>query len=360
MSSSPSYLDRVLDPPSYGFERDGKLYVPSHREILLEFFRRLNIFNSKKNWLPLFSWITSLSFAIPLSFFLIYHFSFPLLLLGLTYSMVALGSHGTFWLHRYGTHRSYQFKNPLVRNICRNLVIKIIPEETYIVSHHVHHSISELPGDPYNTHAGFLYCFLADVNHQSVNKNLSRQDYARLCRFVEHTGVRVNTYEQYKKWGSICHPFFTVLHFALNWIFWYGLFYLIGGNALALAMFGLSGVWAIGVRTYNYDGHGQGKDKRRTGVDFNTKDYSINQVWPGYVAGEWHNNHHLYPNSARNDFQPYQLDLPWLFISSLHRLGLITSCKDNKADFIKNYYEPYLMRKRIDALGSEPTIGQEV
>jgi stearoyl-CoA desaturase (delta-9 desaturase) len=341
-----SYLDRVLDSPSYGYEKDGALYVPTHQEILREFFGRLNVFRDRKNWLPLFSWVTSLSLGIPLGLFLIYHFSLPLFILGFVYSMVVLGSHGTIWLHRYGTHRAYQFKNAWARNICRNLVIKIIPEETYIVSHHVHHSLSEKPGDPYNTHAGFLYCFLADVNHQSVNKNLSREDYTRLVRLVEHTGVRINTYEQYQKWGSICHPLTTFLHFALNWCFWYGLLYLIGGNSLALAIFGMSGVWAIGVRTFNYDGHGRGQDKRRPGIDFNNKDYSINQVWPGYVAGEWHNNHHLYPNSARNDFMAYQLDLPWLFIRAWSKLGLVSSYKDNKADFIKNYYLPYLDQQR--------------
>ena len=79
-------------------------------------------------------------------------------------------------------------------------------------------------------------------------------------------------------------------------------------------MFGAAGFWAVGVRTYNYEGHGKGEDKRRDGVDHNREDMSINQIWPGYVAGEWHNNHHLYPKSARSGFKPYQLDLAWCYI----------------------------------------------
>jgi stearoyl-CoA desaturase (delta-9 desaturase) len=342
-----TFLNRVLDRPSYGFVRDGKLYVPTHREILGEFFSRLNVFRSKKNWLPAFNWLTSLSFAIPLVIFLTHHFSWPLFILGFFYSMVALGSHGTFWLHRYSTHRAFQFRNPLVRTICRNLVIKIIPEETYVVSHYVHHQFPEEPGDPYNPHAGWLYCFLADVNHQAIAKDLSEKDYSQLQKLLSHTGVRMNNFAQYQKWGSICHPFFTALHFALNWAFWYAVFYWLGGHALATALFGSAGVWAIGVRTYNYDGHGGGKDRRRDGVDFNRRDFSVNQFWPGFVAGEWHNNHHLYPNGARSGFLLHQVDLPWLFIRSLKRLGLIASYRDYKEDFIKNHLRPFQRQKQF-------------
>src|SRR5207247_1779391 len=84
----------------------------------------LNIFQSKKNWLALFGWTTSLSFAIPLAIFFIYYWSFPLFVLGFIYSMVILGSHGTFWHHRYSSHRAFQFKNNFFINICSNLFIK--------------------------------------------------------------------------------------------------------------------------------------------------------------------------------------------------------------------------------------------
>src|SRR5690242_11179977 len=95
------FLERILDPPSYGFLKNGNLYVPTKREILREFFRRLNIFSSRKNWLPFIGWFFSLSFAIPLFIFLTKYANFWLILAGFIYSMVVMGSHGTFWLHRY-------------------------------------------------------------------------------------------------------------------------------------------------------------------------------------------------------------------------------------------------------------------
>ena len=341
MTRTSTFLDCVLDPPSYGFERDGVLYVPTHREIWGEFFRRLNVFRSRKNWLPLFGWTWTLSLAIPLGIFLTHYLSWPLVLAGFLYSMVLMGSHGTFWLHRYCTHRAYQFRNPLVRMICRNLVIKIIPEEIYAISHHVHHQISEQPGDPYNVHAGWLYCFLADVNHQTIAKDLSEKDYGQLCKLMSHTGVHANSYAQYQRWGSLCHPAFTIAHYAFNWAFWFGVFYLTGGFPLATAIFGAAGFWAIGVRTFNYEGHGKGKDRRREGVDFNRRDWSVNQLWPGFVAGEWHNNHHLYPSGARSGFLSYQVDLPWYFIRFLSSIQAVSSYRDYAADFRRDYYEPY-------------------
>ena len=337
--------------PRYGYSRSGELYVPSHGEILSEFFHKLNLFRSRKNWLAVFGWVATLGMAVPLWLFLRYHFSWTLVVIGFFYSMVGLGTHGTIWLHRYATHRAYRFRNPVFRTICRNLVIKIIPEEIYVISHHVHHWISEQPGDPYNAHAGFLYCFLADVNHQTINPDLSEKDYAQLCKLMAHTGVKLNSYAQYQRWGSLCHPLYSIGHYALNWLFWYGTFYWMGGHALALALFGSAGVWAVGVRTFNYEGHGRGKDRRRKGIDFNTRDLSVNQVWPGYVASEWHNNHHLYPNSARCGFLPYQLDLAWLFIRFYSLIGGIVSYKDNRADFMRDYYLPYLAGKTVEPPG---------
>lgn len=340
-----AFLDTVLEPPSYGYERDGKLYVPTSKELFNEFFSRMKFWRSRKNWLPAFGWATSLSLFIPFIFFAALYFSWPLAILGFVYSMIVLGTHGTIWYHRYSTHRAYEYSNSFSRFLVRNAVIKIIPEEVYVVSHYVHHMKAEKPGDPYNVHAGGLYCFLADAIHQPIAANMSEEDYKRTARLIDHTGVKLNTYEQYKKWGSICHPTRTIIHFTLNWIFWYAAFWLIGGHALATAMFGGAFFWAMGVRTFNFTGHGEGKDKRRDGIDFNRRDLSINQCWPGLITGEWHNNHHLYPNGVRAGFLPYQFDPAWECIRLVKFLGGIRSYRDFKEDFIQKHYLPYLKEK---------------
>lgn len=342
-----AFLDRVLREPAYGWRTaDGELSKPTARELLREWASRVNVFASRKNWQSFSMWLFTTSLAPFFLAFFYWHFSWPLVVAGFFYSMVGMGSYGTVWLHRYGTHGAYRFKSKLARFITKNLVIRVCPDEIYVISHHVHHAKSEEPGDPYNPLAGGLYCFLADTNHQPIATDLTEAEYDRVCRLLERTGTPLHTYEQYQRWGTAEKPLHTYLAFFGNWAFWYGAFYLMGGHALATAIFGSAIVWAIGIRTFNFGAHGSGKDRRREGVDFHRGDLSINQLWPGFVAGEWHNNHHLFPTSARNGFLPYQLDLPYLYIRTLKALGAVTDMRDHTHIFMERHYEPYLAAKR--------------
>jgi fatty-acid desaturase len=345
-------MNRVLEEPSYGWkDMQGGLIIPTSRQILKEFLSRLNIFRDRRNWLSFFSWLRVLILLPCLFIFFFRFFNFYLLGIAFLYSMVIMGTHGTVWYHRYCTHGAYTFRNSFWRYVTRNLTINMVPEEIYVISHHVHHAKSDEPGDPYNATAGFLYCFLADVNHQPVSHHLTEGEYARVVKMMRHTGIRPNTYAQYKKWGSVANPGWSMAGWLLNWAFWGIVFYFIGGPALVFTLFGAAGFWAIGVRTFNYEGHGKGKDKRRNGTDFNRKDLSINQIWPGYVAGEWHNNHHLFPSSARSGFLNYQLDLAWCYIRLLSRIGAVTSYHDSKELFLAEYAQPYLESKKAAQLG---------
>lgn len=334
------FLDHVLQELAYGWQdKQGNLIKPSAKQIWREFFTRLNIFRDKRNWLPFFSWLKIVCLLPFFYLFLFHYLNWVTIGAGFLYSMIIMGTHGTIWHHRYCTHGAYTFKNAFWRFITQNLTISIIPEEIYVISHHVHHSKSDQPGDPYNAYGGFLYCFLADVNHPPIAKDMEESDYGRVSALMRHTGVKANTYHQYLQWGSYVNPLRAVIAWLLNWSFWYLVFYLIGGNALACSLFGAAGFWAIGVRTFNYEGHGKGKDKQRTGTDYNTKDRSVNQLWPGIVAGEWHNNHHLYPKSARSGFKRHQIDLAWCYIRTMNRLGAVSRYRDDKKRFREQYLD---------------------
>ncbi|TSJ36385.1 acyl-CoA desaturase [Mucilaginibacter corticis] len=336
------FLDYVLQTPSYGWkDAQQALVKPTAKQIFAEFFSRLNVFKTRKNWLPFFSWLKVICLSAFFILFLISYQYWWTILAAFVYGMIVMGTHGTIWHHRYCTHGAYTFKNKFWRFITQNLTINVIPEEIYVISHHVHHSKSDQPGDPYNAQAGFLYCFLADVNHQPIAKDLGEGCYNRVKLLMKHTGVKANTYQQYQRWGSYVNPWRALLSWLLNWSFWFTAFYLIGGTALAVSLFGAAGFWAVGVRTFNYEGHAKGKEKQRPGVDYNHGDRSINQLWPGYVAGEWHNNHHLYPKSARSGFKPHQLDLAWCYIKTMYWLGAISAYRDSKKDFYRDYHQPY-------------------
>jgi fatty-acid desaturase len=333
-----TFLKNVLEPPAYGWRDEcGNLTKPDSSQILKQFFSRLNVFRTKKNWLSFTSWLLVLFLAPFLFLFIFKYFSIKGLIIAFIYSMIVMGTHGTIWHHRYCTHRAYKFSNKFWRFFTQNLTLRIIPEEIYTISHHVHHALSDQPGDPYNAQGGFLYCFLADVNHQPIARNMSEKDYDKCVNLMSHTGIKPNTYAQYKKWGSIVNPVRAIISIILNWGFWFTAFFLIGGPGLVCAVFGAAGVWAVGVRTFNYEGHGKGHDKRQDGIDYNRDDMSINQIWPGYVAGEWHNNHHLFPKSARSGFKPYQVDMAWYYIKFLSIVGAVSSYNDSKKQFYFEY-----------------------
>jgi fatty-acid desaturase len=327
--------------PSYGWSRGEELYVPTTREIWREWGSRLNLLHSRKAWLSVMVWSFSLCLLPFAVVFFLKYFSWKLMLAGFLYSMVWLGTHGTVYLHRYGTHRAFKFKNRYYRFVCQNLAIKIVPEEVYIVSHHVHHAYSDQPGDPYNARAGWLYCFLAADLHQQINPDLSARDYGQVAGLLKHTGVRANSYEQYQRWGSITHPARLLANYLLNWAFWYGAFYALGGHALATALFGWAAVWAFGIRAHNFDLHAGGKD-RRGELDFDRESLAVNRWWPGVVAGEWHNNHHLFPTSVRAGFLPWQLDSAFAFIRFYRLLGGVSSWRNMRDKFYERHYDPHL------------------
>ena len=334
-----AFIDNILQEPSYRWsDENGSLIRPTSKQLWKEAFSRMNIFKSKKNWITFSSVLMVFSLLPFLYFFLFHYFSIKLLIAFLAYAMIIMGTHGTIWFHRYSTHKSFKFSHPFWRIFTQNLVIKTLPEEIYVISHHVHHSKSDEPGDPYNAQAGFGYCMLSEINHQRINPDLSEDDYARVVHFMKHTGVGVNSYAQYKKWGSVASPFYTWFLWAINWAFWYTAFYFIGGHGLACTLFSAGIFWFILVRAFNYTGHGKGEVKHVDGVDFDRSNLSINQLRPGLFAGEWHNNHHLYPGSARAGFLSYQIDLPWIYIYTLYKIGGVSSFRDSKKDFLKRYF----------------------
>lgn len=255
----------------------------------------------------------------------------------MVYAMIIMSTHGTIWFHRYSTHRAYTFTNSFWRFITQNLVIKTFPEEIYVISHHVHHAKSDEPGDPYNAQAGLLYCMMSDVNHQSIADGLTESEYKKAFNYMRHTGVQLNNYKQYQKWGSVATPWYTISHWLLNWGFWYAAFFLIGGNGLACTAFSAAMFWFVLVRAFNYTGHGKGKENHKDGIDYDRSNLSINQTRPGTFSGEWHNNHHLYPESARAGFLPYQLDLAWVYIYCMYKLGAVATYRDDKKEFLAKY-----------------------
>ncbi|MDF2380371.1 fatty acid desaturase [Nostoc ellipsosporum NOK] len=335
-----AFIDQILQRPSYGWQNDrGELIVPSTRVLFKEAFSRLNLFASRKNWISVLS-IVMIACLMPfLYFFITEYFSWQMLIVVAFYSLIVMGTHGTVWFHRYCTHKAYKFSHPVWRFLTQHLVIKTLPEEIYVISHHVHHSKSDQPGDPYNSRGGLWYCMLAEFNHQRISQDLSETDYLKVARFMRHTGVAINSYRQYKKWGSVANPFYTIAMWLLNWAVWFTILYFTGGPALVCAIFSSALLWFILVRAFNYTGHAKGEEKHVDGLDFDRSNLSVNQTRPGIFTGEWHNNHHLYPGSARAGFLKHQFDPAWVCIYTMYKIGMVSSYHDSKKEFLKKYFQ---------------------
>ena len=332
-----AFIDQILHEPSYGWKNDkDELIIPSTKQLIYEAISRLNIFKTKKNWISSISWIM-VACMIPFFVFFMLNISWGTFFAFLIYAMIIMSVHGTIWFHRYCTHKSFEFSHPIWKLVTQNLVVKTFPEEVYVISHHVHHVKSDQPGDPYNAQGGFLYCMLSDVNHQSISRDFSRHEYDQVASLMKQSGVSINSYKSYQKWGSVTAPLYALSIWIINWFFWYTIFCLIGGHAYACAFFSGAMFWFVLVRAFNYNGHGKGKERHKEGIDFDRSNLSINQTRTGWFSGEWHNNHHLYPGSARSGFLPYQLDIPWIYIYLLQKLGAISSYRDSKQAFLKKH-----------------------
>jgi stearoyl-CoA desaturase (delta-9 desaturase) len=57
---------------------------------------------------------------------------------------------------------------------------------------------------------------------------------------------------------------------------------------------------------------------------FETNDSSTNNALIAAITfGEgWHNNHHAFPRSARHGLAPWEIDINWIQIKALEKIGL--------------------------------------
>ncbi|MBK8014296.1 MAG: acyl-CoA desaturase [Deltaproteobacteria bacterium] len=74
---------------------------------------------------------------------------------------------------------------------------------------------------------------------------------------------------------------------------------------------------------------------------FDTADTSGNVAWLALISfGEgWHNNHHQHPRSARLGLTSRELDLGYLFLLGLERLGLIWDLRLPQSDALRRQTE---------------------
>lgn len=175
--------------------------------------------------------------------------------------------------------------------------------------HRAHHRHVDTPLDPhspreglYNAHFGWLTAktYAPHVNPAIQSKDLVSDP---LYRFLEQDGVF---------WRAHTMGFVVALGFrALLWAFFgwqVALASLLAGLAVLQIPLMLNVVCHIPKLGYK---------------NFRSEDDSVNVWWVGLLAmGEgWHNNHHVFPGSARSGIKPLEFDFSWHVIRLMRKLG---------------------------------------
>jgi stearoyl-CoA desaturase (delta-9 desaturase) len=210
--------------------------------------------------------------------------------------------------HRLLTHRSYVVPKWLeyFLAVCATLALEGGPI-FWVATHRIHHQFSDKPGDPHSPREGGMWSHIGWlVVGESKHSNT-----ALLGRYAPDL------------WKDRFYRVLNRYHYMPIVLVSIALFAIGGWPMLLWPIFfrvacGLHFTWLVNSATHMWG-------TRR----FQTRDDSRNSWWVALLTfGEgWHNNHHAHPVSARHGLAWYELDITWLHINLLKRLGIAKSVK---------------------------------
>jgi stearoyl-CoA desaturase (delta-9 desaturase) len=325
-------LGRLLREPSWGHrEVGGGVRRPSLAMCLRETLRNVNVLASRRNLVPLLMFIGFAACGPPQVIVYLGWFAAPqALAVAALYFYVYTAVTNTIWWHRFACHRAFSTRSRALKTAFRWLSPVFVPLESYVVPHLVHHARPDQPGDPYTPLSGYAGCMFTEWTTGLLDADgMSADDFARARRMIEHTGVPLNDLERFRRWGTLQTLPSLLGDLAAAISLHWSVLYALGGPSWILAANTGLFIGHFLNLDFNYTAHGSGRAGHRDGVDFHRNDLSLNQVAPGWIGGEWHNNHHLFPGSMRTGFLPWQVDVPFQVVRLLHHTGLVDAYHDD-------------------------------
>lgn len=211
----------------------------------------------------------------------------------------------TLGWHRLLTHRSFQTPKWLeyLLVICGTLAMQGGPI-WWVGLHRHHHLYSDQDVDHHDASKGFWWSHLGWMFRQVTVEQ-------EIPRFTQDIA------------GDPLYQFLDRYFFQVQLVF-LGLLYLIGGWSFLIwggfvrLVLVYHSTWLVNSATHKFG--------YRT---YESGDRSTNCWWVALVAyGEgWHNNHHTFQYSARHGLKWWEIDLTWIMIQGLQRLGLARKIK---------------------------------
>lgn len=315
---------------------DDRPHAPTFKETISELLYALNFIKYPTHTLLavnfFFYLLTSTAFVIfPFSYLSLNSFILTMI------CVVFLGTvYNSVWFHRYCCHSAYHFKKARYSYLFlwTNPISIIFREEIYSIPHRIHHEQTERAADPYGPHLGWLASFLAAELTQRLNTNITEHDYELLTSSIHHIGLKQNNFLQFIKTGSIENVTHYLLRVTFAQLFWTTLFFVLGGITYVMAWYSSLFIITSLIRDFNWRGHGGSSHRaKKPGWEFDHRSYALNQRFYGYIASEWHDNHHKYPTSANNGFLPGQIDIAFHVIKTLCKFGIVQSYIDSLPRF---------------------------
>jgi stearoyl-CoA desaturase (delta-9 desaturase) len=228
----------------------------------------------------------------------------------------------TIGFHRLFTHRSFKTSKPVVFILAALGSMAVEgPVLRWVATHRRHHQYSDKEDDPHSPHAHGpgLWNMIHGLWHSHVGW-LFEPEIEGLDQYVGDLRK-----DSLVSWMS---KYFTV------WVIIGLLIPAVLGGVLMQSWTGvlLGFIWGGPVRVFlvhhmtwsiNSVCHIWGA------TPYNTHDHSRNNTIMGVVAlGEgWHNNHHAFPTSARHGLQWWQLDVSYMIIWTMSKVGLIEAVR---------------------------------
>ncbi len=323
--------------PTFGHDTSSaKPHSPSTTEIIIEWCDAMNVVKHPSRALTVLNFAFHLSTFVACVYFLIARISIQSLVFMLI-SVFVLGTvYNTLWYHRYCSHAAFRFNNNFFAKLFLWTNPILFREECYAIPHMIHHQRTEKPGDPYGPHLGWLGSYLAPESAQKTDTNISAAEYATLCASIAHIPLKTSSYAQFLRSGAVEELRYYLFRVAFIQLFWGVSIFLIYGSDILWAWFAAIFFITFLIRDFNWRGHGGNQPRgKKVGWEFDHSSYALNQWFYGYLASEWHDNHHKYPFSANNGFLPGQIDVAFQIIKLLHRLGIVESYVDAKPLFEK-------------------------
>ncbi len=214
---------------------------------------------------------------------------------------------GLGW-HRLLTHRSFKAPKWLEYILSTFATMSMQdPPDKWIATHRMHHAFTDTDKDPHSIRPGFWWAQIGWV----VWGKAQDHDEATLKKYVP---------DLLKDKGHVLISRFYLIPIAVSIVILFALggWSMVVWGCFARVVFGWHTTWFVNSLAHIY-----GQRPHDTG-DMSTNNWFVAIL----TFGEgWHNNHHMWPTSARHGTAWYQFDMNWIAIRIFEKFGWATNIK---------------------------------